>query len=124
MKANDVTIETAPGVDDWRKHLLSDCVRNGPLSGLIAACFSDTRSYLRRLRAAEMAAWEFSGGDYLLSKCANHVHARLQPNGEPAQSISKTLPKPAESFFDTICRNSAVSQGDTGSFHGPHCEQG
>jgi hypothetical protein len=76
MKANDVTIETAPGVGDWRKHLLSDCVRNGPLPGLIAARFSGTRSYLRRLRAAEMAAWESSGGDYLLSECANQIYAR------------------------------------------------
>jgi hypothetical protein len=76
MKATDVTTETTPGMDEWRKHLLSDCVRNGPLPGLIAARFSDSRSYLRRLRAAEMAAWEFSGGDCLLSKCANHVHAR------------------------------------------------
>src|SRR5881628_1654390 len=76
MKANDVTIETAPGVGDWRKPLLSDCIRNGPLPGLIPARFSGTRSYLRRLRAAEMAAWESSGGDYLLSEFANHVHAR------------------------------------------------
>jgi hypothetical protein len=68
MKANDVPTETAPGVDDWRKHLLSDCIRNGPLPGLIAARFSGTRSCLRRLRAAEMAAWESSGGDYLPSE--------------------------------------------------------
>jgi hypothetical protein len=76
MKANDVTIETAPGVGDCRKHLVSDCTRNGPLPGLIAARFSGTRSYLRRLRAAEMAAWESSGGDYLLSECANQIYAR------------------------------------------------
>jgi hypothetical protein len=76
MKANDATIETAPGVDDWREHLVSDCIRSGPLRGLIAARFSDTRSYLRRLREAEMAAWESSGGDYLLSKCANQIYAR------------------------------------------------
>ena len=45
-------------------------------------------------------------------------------NEESAQSGSKAAPKPAQSFFDTICRNPAVSQGDTGSFNGPHCEQG
>jgi len=28
------------------------------------------REYLRGLRAAEMAAWESTGGDYLLSRCA------------------------------------------------------
>jgi len=76
MKANDVTIETAPGVDDWRENVPADCVRNGPLPGLIAARFSGTRSYLRRLRAAEMAAWESSGGDYLLSECASQIYAR------------------------------------------------
>jgi hypothetical protein len=76
MKANDLAIETAAGVDDWRKHLLSDCIRNGSLPGLTAARFLGTRSYLRRLRAAEMAAWESSGGDYLLSECANQICAR------------------------------------------------
>jgi len=76
MKANDVTIETAPGVDDWRENVPADCVRNGPFPGLIAARFSGTRSYLRRLRAAEMAAWESSGGDYLLSECASQIYAR------------------------------------------------
>jgi hypothetical protein len=76
MKANDVTIDTASGVDDWRKDLLSDCIQNRPLPGLIAARFSSTRSYLRRLRAAEMAAWESSGGDYLLSECASQIYAR------------------------------------------------
>ncbi len=34
------------------------------------------RSYLRRLRAAEMAAWESSGGDCLLSECANQICER------------------------------------------------
>jgi hypothetical protein len=28
------------------------------------------REYMRELRAAEMAAWKLSGGDYLLSRCA------------------------------------------------------
>ena len=28
---------------------------------------SMTRAYLRELRAAEMTAWELSGGDYLIS---------------------------------------------------------
>src|SRR2546430_7526820 len=40
-------------------------------------------------------------------------------NEESAQSGSKAAPKPAQSFFDTICRNPAVSQGHTGSVEGP-----
>jgi hypothetical protein len=32
-----------------------------------------SREYLRGLRAAEMAAWKLSGGDYLLSRCATAV---------------------------------------------------
>ena len=30
---------------------------------------SMARAYLRDLRAAEMIAWQLSGGDYLISKC-------------------------------------------------------
>jgi len=33
------------------------------------------RSYLRGLRAAEMAAWERSGGDYLLSHRATRIES-------------------------------------------------
>jgi hypothetical protein len=32
-----------------------------------------SREYLRGLRAAEMAAWKLSGGDYLRSRCATPV---------------------------------------------------
>jgi hypothetical protein len=31
---------------------------------------ASTRDYFRRLRAAEMAAWELTGGDYLLPRFA------------------------------------------------------
>ena len=30
---------------------------------------SMARAYLRDLRAAEMLAWQLSGGDYLISRC-------------------------------------------------------
>ena len=30
---------------------------------------SMARAYLRDLRAAEMIAWQLSGGDYLISRC-------------------------------------------------------
>ena len=43
-------------------------IRN-PLSSP-SAHIAMTRAYLRDLRAAEMAAWEMTGGDYLISEAA------------------------------------------------------
>ena len=64
---SDVTIETVPHVDQWRENAPVDCIRNGFTPIPSPARISGARAYLRRLRAAEMAAWEVTGGDYLLS---------------------------------------------------------
>jgi len=37
---------------------------------------SEARSYLRSLRAAEMAAWEMTGGDYVLARFATQIFAQ------------------------------------------------
>ena len=71
MKTSDVKIETVPREDGWADDVPADCIRNGSPSILIAARSSGNPAYLRRLRAAEMAAWKFSGGDYLLSEWAS-----------------------------------------------------
>ena len=76
MRTSSITIENAPGADVFAQNVPVRCVRNGlPLisnhrrsSGLCA--------YLRRLRAAEMAAWELSGGDYLLPHWAARIGSR------------------------------------------------
>jgi hypothetical protein len=47
------------------------CARGRGLMAPTQTLVSDVRAYLRRLRAAEMAAWERSGGDYLLSQPIN-----------------------------------------------------
>jgi hypothetical protein len=43
----------------------------------LAARHADVRAYLRDLRAAEMMAWELTGGDYLIGKC---ISRRTQLN--------------------------------------------
>jgi len=55
---------------------LFPCLRSRLVQARASAPASEARTYLRRLRAAEMAAWELSGGDYLRSKCADRVNAR------------------------------------------------
>jgi hypothetical protein len=50
--------------------------RRNPLAHL-PALPSEVRTYLHRLREAEMAEWEQSGGDYLLSKCVNQVKCTM-----------------------------------------------
>jgi hypothetical protein len=70
MKASDVTIETVPDEHEWQENVAADCIRNGFPPILIPTRPAGTRAYLRRLRAAEMAAWELTGGDYLLPHCA------------------------------------------------------
>ena len=52
------------------------CVRSRLALAPRPALASEARAYLRRLREAEMAAWELSGGDYLRSECGNRVYAR------------------------------------------------
>jgi len=74
MKATDVTTETAPDADVFPRDAPVRCVRSGsPLTSnlpRVSAC----RVYLQRLRAAEMAAWEQTAGDYLRS---DYAHAGL-----------------------------------------------
>ena len=41
------------------------------------------REYLRGLRAAEMAVWELTGGDYLLSRCAPQELCALRLGSKP-----------------------------------------
>jgi hypothetical protein len=73
MKASDLTIETVLREDEWRENVPADVLRNGFPANPIPVRSSGTRAYLRRLRAAEMAAWELTGGDYLLPHCATRV---------------------------------------------------
>jgi hypothetical protein len=67
MRTISLTIETAPDVEVVPQDVPIRRVRNvSPLiSNLLQA--SDRRAHRRRLRAAEMAAWERTGGDYLRS---------------------------------------------------------
>ena len=52
------------------------CIRSRLPLAPRPALASEARAYLRRLRAAEMAAWELSGGDYLLSGSAYGIRAQ------------------------------------------------
>jgi len=76
MRTSSITIETAPGADVFAQNVPVHCVRNGlPLiSNRLRS--SGPRAYLRRLRAAEMAAWELTGGDYLLPHWAARIGSR------------------------------------------------
>ena len=67
MKTHNITIQTAPDTDAFPQDVPVRRVRDG--SPLISRPDSalDCRAYLRRVRAAEMAAWEETGGDYLRS---------------------------------------------------------
>jgi len=74
MRTSSITIETAPDADVFPHDVPVRCVRSrSPLTSNLPrapAC----RVYLQRLRAAEMAAWEQTGGDYLRS---DYAHAGL-----------------------------------------------
>src|SRR5690349_701575 len=60
-------IQTAPDVDVFPQDVPVRRVRNGASLISSADLATDCRAYLRGLRAAEMAAWEETGGDYLRS---------------------------------------------------------
>jgi hypothetical protein len=77
MKANDMTIETVPHADEWPERPPIHYIPNESAPRSIPAHSLRTRAYLRCLRAAEMAAWELTGGDYLLSHCATNVRRTL-----------------------------------------------
>jgi hypothetical protein len=53
-------------INAWQKLGLPDCLRSR--QSLIPARHAAMRAYLRDLRAAEMTAWEMTGGDYLISR--------------------------------------------------------
>ena len=72
MKANSVRIETLTHADESREDVPIHFIPN-VLPPTISVRTLGTRAYLRRLRAAEMAAWELTGGDYLLSTCATRT---------------------------------------------------
>ncbi|HLX72583.1 MAG TPA: hypothetical protein VKV04_23425 [Verrucomicrobiae bacterium] len=67
MKAHSITIQTRPDADAFPQDVPIRRLRNGSpvISNTDSA--ADCRAYLRGLRAAEMAAWEETGGDYLRS---------------------------------------------------------
>jgi hypothetical protein len=62
----------------WEEEKYPQCgrVRLSLTSLRVGAATS--REYLRGLRAAEMAAWKLSGGDYLVSRCAIPAKTRLR----------------------------------------------
>ena len=67
MRTNRIKIETELDADRDQRNVPVRHLRNE--SPLIPNCMDapDRRAYLQRLRAAEMAAWERTGGDYLSS---------------------------------------------------------
>jgi len=50
------------------------CVRRGLGLAPTPSPSSEARAYLRRLREAEMAAWDLTGGDYLRSQCVTQAN--------------------------------------------------
>jgi hypothetical protein len=70
MKASDVIIKIVPRAEGWRKNLPANSIRNGIPRIPMPTRTWGTRADLRSLRAAELAAWELTGGDYLLPRCA------------------------------------------------------
>ena len=56
--------------DNWREDNGPIQIRGSMPSIQLSTRAVGDRDYLRGLRAAEMAAWERSGGDYLLSRSA------------------------------------------------------
>lgn len=66
---SNITIETAGRVELFPQNVPIRCIPDrAPRFNYTGAI--GCRAYLQRLRAAEMAAWEQTGGDYLRSDCA------------------------------------------------------
>ena len=84
MNTNNITIETVPHMDELPEDVSVHRIRNGFPLLPIQTPTSGARVYLRRLRAAEMAAWEETGGDYLLS---DYVARDLQIRNMIANAI-------------------------------------
>jgi hypothetical protein len=68
MRMSRIMIETAPDTDVFPRNVPIRGLRNGSPSISSPRLAADCRAYLRRLRAAEMEAWEQTGGDCLLSQ--------------------------------------------------------
>ena len=72
MKSTTNTLKLNSGagvnqfIDAWQKLGLPDRIQSR--QSLLPARQDVTRAYLRDLRAAEMTAWEMTGGDYLISR--------------------------------------------------------
>jgi hypothetical protein len=77
MKTHNITIQTRPDADVFPQVVPVRRLRNGAPVISSADGARDCRAYLRRLRAAEMAAWEQTGGDYLRSdyvaRCGDQI---------------------------------------------------
>ena len=69
MRMNRITVETASGAEILPQVLPIRCVRGRVRAMLNPPHAANGRAYLRQLRAAEMAAWEQTGGDYLRLDC-------------------------------------------------------
>src|SRR6185295_7921200 len=67
MRTNNFTMDTLP---EWFGNQPAAPIANRFTSMPIPTNSSDTRAYFQRLRSAEMAEWERTGGDYLLSRRA------------------------------------------------------
>ena len=67
MKTHNIIIQTAPDMDVFPQDVPVRRVRDRAPLIFSADPASDCRAYLRGLRAAEMAVWEQTGGDYLRS---------------------------------------------------------
>src|SRR5262245_61642300 len=71
MKLETITMDEAQAANDFRicrgEQRLAGPIRLNLPSRYPRTGTSANRAYLRGLRAAEMTAWELSGGDYLLS---------------------------------------------------------
>jgi hypothetical protein len=61
------------------------------------------RAYLKRLRAAEMAEWEMTGGDYVLPAfAANRFHYGMERIGRQDAPTSGNISRPPECRVFTI----------------------
>jgi len=49
------------------------CIQTSSPLKIVPSPSALTRAYFQRMRAAEMAAWEMSGGDYVLSSFAGQA---------------------------------------------------
>jgi len=60
-------------IDRWTRTNSLKRIRNHPPLAPRSPSSPVTRAYLQRLRAAEMAAWELTGGDYVRSSFAESI---------------------------------------------------